>query len=74
MKLKFDIKQFAISLDIFLLISVLQLDSSLINPYSIPTWYPARKKLIVDVKVIKIINWFFQLFFKKNKAENSKIK
>jgi ABC-type tungstate transport system permease subunit len=57
-----------------LLISVLQLDSSLINPYSIPTWYPARKKLTADVKVIKIINWFFQLFFKKNIADSNKIK
>jgi len=63
-----------ISLDIFLPTSVLQLDSSLINPYSIPTWYPARKKLTTDVMIIKIINWFFQLFFKKNKAENNKIK
>ncbi len=63
-----------ISLDIFLLISVLQLDSSLINPYSIPTWYVAIKKLPTDVTIIKIINWSFQLFFKKNKAESSKIK
>ena len=62
------------SLDIFLPTSVLQLDNSLINPYSIPTWYPARTKLIIDVIIIKISNWFFQLFFKKNKAENNKIK
>ncbi len=64
----------SISLDIFLLISVLQLDSSSITPYSIPTWYPARKKPTIDVKVIKIINEYFQLFFKKNKAESNKIK
>jgi hypothetical protein len=63
-----------ISLDIFLPTSVLQLDSSLINPYSIPTWYAARKKLTIDVIIIKIINWLFQLFLKKNKAESNKIK
>jgi hypothetical protein len=29
---------------------------------------------VLRVKVIKIINEYFQLFFKKNKAESNKIK
>jgi hypothetical protein len=63
-----------ISLERLLLALTLQLDNSFINPYSIPAWYPARKKLLIEVKIIKIINLFFQLLFKKNKEQNNNIR